>query len=212
MNELTISDVTFSYKKKEVIKDLSITFKGHKCTALVGANGSGKTTVGKLLMGILSPNSGQILHENQSIDKMNLSDIAGRVGYLFQNPSKQIFAVTVKEDLLFPLKLNHVPKKIMDEKLQYVLDMFHLHEIVDAQCHLLSQGEKQRLALATLFMRSPEYIILDEPTTGLDKVRKKRLGHLLNDIKSKNIGILLISHDMKFIDEVADEIIRMEDL
>lgn len=212
MNRISMSDVTFSYRNKEIVKALNLALDGHQCTALIGKNGCGKTTIGKLLMGILKPSSGQIFHDTEDIIEMSLSQVASRVGYLFQNPSKQVFAVTVKEDLIFPLKLNHVSEEVIHEKLIDVSQMFHLTEILDSKCHLLSQGEKQRLALASLFMRSPEYIILDEPTTGLDGLRKDILCDLLKDIKSKGIGMLLISHDMKFVDKIADQTIRMEDL
>ena len=212
MKQLRFENVVFKYKKKDIINKLSLHLDGKKCTALVGPNGSGKTTIGKLLMGILKPEEGCIFFDDLDISNKSLSYLGGRIGYLFQNPTKQIFAVTVRDDLGFPLRMNGEEEKIIQQKIDTMTDMFHLEKIIDSKCHLLSQGEKQRVALASIFMRNPEYLILDEPTTSLDQIRKEMLGQSIKAIKDKGVGILLISHDKKFVENYADEIIGMEDL
>ncbi|MCH4888098.1 ABC transporter ATP-binding protein [Acidaminobacter sp. JC074] len=212
MKQLKFENISFKYRKKDIINDLNLTLDGKKCTALVGPNGSGKTTIGKLLMGILKPEGGCIYYDDLDISNNNLSYLGGRIGYLFQNPAKQIFAVTVRDDLGFPLRMNGEKEEIIHKKIDSMTDLFHLEKIIDSKCHLLSQGEKQRVALASIFMREPEYLILDEPTTSLDQVRKEMLGQSLKKVKEKGVGILLISHDKKFVESYADEIIEMGDL
>lgn len=203
---ILLDNISFSYKNKSIFKDFSLTINTSKCTAITGKNGTGKTTLGQLIMGMLKPDIGNITFCNEPIG--TLSEMGSKIGYLFQNPSKQIFALTVKEDIVFPLQMNK--EEDIDEKYQKVESMFHLEGLQNRKTHLLSQGEKQRVALASIFIREPLYLILDEPTTGLDVVRKKILGELIQDIKSKGIGILLISHDKKFVKEHADCCLEME--
>jgi len=212
MKELVFENITFRYKKSDIISDFSLKLDGGKCTAIVGANGSGKTTLGKLLMGILEPNNGKVYYDELDISTKKLSYLGGRIAYLFQNPAKQIFAVTVRDDLTFPLRMNGAGSKVIEEKINQMINLFHLEKIIDSKCHLLSQGEKQRVALASIFMRDPEFLILDEPTTSLDKVRKALLGESIQAIKERGVGILLISHDKDFVTEYADCILEMGDL
>jgi len=210
VKNISLKSVYFQYKKNPVIKDVSLDLKGNTCTALIGANGSGKTTLGKLIMGILKPESGHIFYDDMTIASKSLSELGARVGYLFQNPSQQIFAVTVRDDLTFASRMNGLKEELIEEKLNKVVSLFHLKKILDSKCHVLSQGEKQRVALASIFIRDPEYLILDEPTTGLDSVRKEALGQVIKDIKEEGIGVLIISHDKKFVHNHADEVIEME--
>lgn len=210
MNEIKLQNISFKYKASHVLEQLNLTLEGKKCTAVIGPNGSGKTTLGKLIMGILRPDAGHVYYDDESIQEKKLSYLGGRIGYLFQNPSQQIFALTVIEDLTFSLRMNGESEEWIQERLNDVVSMFHLEDIIHSKCHLLSQGEKQRVALASIFMRKPEYIILDEPTTSLDSVRKDALIDILLDIKSQGIGILLISHDHDFVNKLSDVILNME--
>ncbi len=210
MKKISLESVCFQYKKNPIIKDLSLELKGHTCTALMGANGSGKTTLGKLIMGILKPKTGHVFYDDMNIESKSLGELGSRVGYLFQNPSQQIFAVTVRDDLTFSSRLNGLKEELIEAKLNKVVSLFHLETILDSNCHVLSQGEKQRVALASIFIRDPEYLILDEPTTGLDSIRKEALGQVIQSIKKEGVGVLIISHDKKFVHNHADEVIEME--
>jgi len=212
VNKLKMDSICFRYKKENIIDNKSLILEGNQCTALIGSNGSGKTTLGKLLMGILKPESGSISYDELNIENLSLSELGSRVGYLFQNPSQQLFAVTVRDDLTFTLRLNGEGKDVIESKLNHVSKLFHLESLIDSKCHLLSQGEKQRVALASIFMREPEYLILDEPTTGLDTVRKAALGDVIDTIKDQNVGILIITHDKKFVNKYADIVIEMESI
>lgn len=212
MKKIRLSKVSFRYKKASVLDQIDLTLKGDECTAIVGSNGSGKTTLGKLVMGILKPDTGGVFYDDEPIQDKSLSYLGGRIGYLFQNPSQQIFALTVMEELSFASRMNGMSEEVISNRLDEVVTLFHLEEIIDGKCHLLSQGEKQRVALATIFMRRPEYIILDEPTTSLDRVRKEALMSILTDIKSQGVGMLIISHDKTFVDKLSDRTMNMEAL
>lgn len=208
---IKVENLYFKYKKDDVLKDINLTLDNWQFVSIIGDNGSGKTTLGKLIAGILKPYKGNITIDYKNVSDLRLADIGTKIGYLFQNPSRQIFATNVYDELTFAMKFNKVDKKIMDEKVEKIINDFDLHNIREFKCHTLSQGEKQRLALGTLLLNNPEYLILDEPTTGLDSKRKENLSNILNDINSQGIGIFMISHDMKFVKKHSNRIIELYD-
>lgn len=178
-------------------------------TAIIGPNGSGKTTLGKLMAGIFKPQKGKVLIDSEDSNEMTLGTIGKKVGYLFQNPDRQIFAPTVYEELTFPLELKGIGKEIMERKAEDALKDFQLDHLAKEFPFNLSQGEKQRLALAAIFINEPRFLILDEPTTGLDIERKKKLSNILKTLKEKGVGIVAISHDEAFIQQHATRVIEM---
>lgn len=178
-------------------------------TAIIGPNGSGKTTLGKLMAGIFKPQKGSVFIDNEDSRHMSLGAIGKKVGYLFQNPERQIFAPKVYEELAFPLELKGLDKSLIEEKVQEALTTFHLNHLSNSFPFTLSQGEKQRLALAALLINEPQFLILDEPTTSLDIERKKVFSDILDVLKNKGVGIAVISHDTAFIKKHATRIIEM---
>lgn len=207
---IEVNNISFSYKKDKAIEDISLSIKNGEFTSLIGPNGSGKTTLGKIIMGILTPNEGKVYIDNIDITNKTLGEIGKSMGYLFQNPARQIFATKVKDELAFAMKFNKVSQEIIDSKSSYVVKMFDLEKLLDSNCYSLSQGEKQRLALATILLNEPKYLILDEPTTGLDNKRKEMLYEYFLKILREDIGILMISHDMDFVNKTSDRIIKIE--
>jgi energy-coupling factor transport system ATP-binding protein len=208
---IKVENLYFKYKKNDTLKDINLTLDNSQFVSMIGSNGSGKTTLGKLITGILKPYKGNIYVDNKNVSDLRLADIGKKIGYLFQNPSRQIFATDVYDELTFAMKFNKVDKKVIDEKVEKIIEDFDLNKIRDSKCHTLSQGEKQRLALGTLLLNDPEYLILDEPTTGLDMKRKENLSNILNHINSQGVGILMISHDMEFVKKHSNRIIELND-
>lgn len=208
---IKVENLSFKYRKKDVIENMNLILKNGEFVSLIGPNGSGKTTLGKLITGILKSNSGNIYLDGENIKDLKLANIGRKIGYLFQNPSRQIFATNVYDELVFSMKFNKVYEKIILEKAQKTLEDFDLEDIKYSKCHTLSQGEKQRLALGTLLLNNPKYLILDEPTTGLDKKRKEKLSEILQSINDRGFGILMISHDIEFVKKHSDRIIELKD-
>jgi len=207
---IELDDVSFAYKKDApVIGGLSLQLYREQFTAITGPNGSGKTTLGKLMTGILRPQIGRIFICGRDSTEMKLGEIGQRIGYLFQNPGLQIFAPSVREEISFALELKGEDKGEIQEKVSRSLKDFDLSHLADAFPFRLSRGEQQRLAIAAVLINSPGFLILDEPTTGLDMERRRALSEILAGLRNKGIGMAVISHDRAFISRLADRTIRM---
>ncbi len=209
---LETSQVTFSYSRKmnPAVTGINLELGKNNITAIVGPNGSGKTTVTKLLIGVLQPTVGKINLEGQALAGFSLAAIGRRIGYVFQNPNLQLFCRTVAEEIGFGLINQGCNPVTAKEKVNFYLDYFELAAYRDAFPMYLSQGEKQRVAIAAVLASEPEYLILDEPTVSLDASRKRLLGDYLQKIASRGRGMLLISHDMSFVNRMAERVIIME--
>lgn len=203
-------NTSFEYiKDKKVINSISTKVYKDDITAIVGPNGSGKTTLGKLMIGILKPTFGKVYMFNKDIKYMTLGQVGKQVGYLFQNPEKQFFSCTVEEEIGFVLKIKGFDREYIDKKVEYLLELFQLDHLKEAFPLKLSQGEKQRLAIAAILANEPEYLILDEPTKGLDMDRKTILVDILEKLNEKGIGITLISHDYNLVNQISNRVIEI---
>lgn len=197
---IRLEEVSFRWPAgPAVLERISMEIAQSDTMALMGANGSGKTTMGKILMGILRPSSGRVLLGGRPVLDYSLAERGKRMGYVFQNPERQLFAATVADEIGFPLKFLGMSQEKVRNKVQEMLELFELEQHADAFPFNLSHGEKQRLALAAIMVLQPEFIILDEPSTGLDWLRKQRLTAALERVRERGVGFLLISHDIKFI-------------
>jgi len=203
---IEVKNISFSYEGSRyfnpfALKNIDLKLFKEDITALVGDNGSGKTTLGKILTGILTPDKGEVLINGKSIKKMDLGEIGTMIGYLFQNPEKQIFATSVYDDISFPLDINGIDPVVIKERTDRIMRELEIDRLKDKYPFNLSQGEKQRVALAGILVNNAEYLILDEPTSALDEERKEILGSMIADLNKRGIGILVISHDEAFIAE-----------
>ncbi|MFZ5974002.1 MAG: energy-coupling factor ABC transporter ATP-binding protein [Bacillota bacterium] len=209
---IELQDVCYRYPGGSFsVENISLAFDVSRITAIVGQNGSGKTTLGKLMAGILKPQSGEILLCGADTKKMALHDFGKKIGYLFQNPERQIFAQTVEEEITFSQELLGVPPEKAKEKCDTLLKAFHLEHLRDALPLKLSRGEKQRLVIAAIFTNEPGFLLLDEPSTALDRERKEVLYEMLRDLREKGIGITVITHDDGFVERYAQRVITMEE-
>ncbi|MCL2818322.1 MAG: energy-coupling factor ABC transporter ATP-binding protein [Actinomycetia bacterium] len=160
-----------------------------------GANGSGKSTLLRLLTGIIRPDNGTILFNSDDTALFNLAQFGQRIGYLFQEPDRQLFASTVIEELTILDELIDPAEGRDEDRAKTLLASFGLDGYEDRSVLTLSRGEKQRLALCAILMQDPSYLLLDEPTTGLDALNRERLIAYLRSLKEQGVGIALISHD-----------------
>jgi len=206
---IDFENVRFSYPNKSGGQKFELiieSFSPGLCTAVLGDNGSGKTTLGKLAVGILRPDSGRVLYGGEDIANWKLGKIGKQAGYLFQEPSRQIFAPRPVEEIAFPLELRGMSKPEAEKKARELLIEFELENIAGNTTYTLSRGEKQRLAIAAIMACEPKFFVLDEPTTGLDKRQRGILSELLKNFITNNVGVLIISHDRVFVDELGADI------
>ena len=202
---LRVNGVAFNYPHgQQVLRDISFEIGRGELVALLGANGAGKTTLANLIAGILKPCRGDILMNG--VGKPN-GNLARRVGLLFQNPSRQLFCDSVLQEVEFGPKNMRFADFV--ERGQEMLRSFGLETYADADPHHLSEGEKQRLATASILATNPSLLILDEPTTGQDWGHLKALMDMLRVHVSKGMSVLLITHDVRLAMEYASRAMIM---
>ncbi len=205
MDYIVAENVDFAYPRKEnIFTNFSLSLSSDEFTVIIGPNGGGKTTLGKLLVGIYKPLKGNVYVCEQNTKDLSLGELGKKIGYLFQNPNRQIIASTVKEDIAFTMKFDGIPQDEINKRCDEVLDFFELKHLENKLPYNLSHGEKQRLALASILVNNPQFLILDEPTTSLDIIRKKELSHFLIRLKKRGVGMAIITHDLNFAKEHAD--------
>ncbi len=210
---LELSQVAFTYAGKisPAVNGINLSLGKGDITAMVGPNGSGKTTLTKLMIGVLRPTAGSIFLEQRPLEQYSLAQIGQRIGYVFQNPSLQLFCRTVAEEVGFGLTNRGCDPNTVAERVDFYLNYFELTGYHNAFPLYLSHGEKQRLAIAAVLANEPEFLILDEPTIGLDAYRKRLLEEYLQKVASLGRGMLLVSHDIAFVNRMAKRVITMGD-
>ncbi len=212
--DIEIKNISYKYPRgKQIFHDFSCTFEQGKIYGIVGKNGAGKTTIGKLLLNLLTVDKGSICMNGMDIKSMSLGEIGQFMGYVYQNPAKQLFASSVYEELAFPLLLNGGKEWEVEQIVLEQLARFDLLESRDKFPFYLSQGEKQRLVIAGILLRTPQWLVLDEPTTSLDVVRRNELKNRLSLLNTEEkIGIIIISHDYEFLEELHSERIEIREV
>jgi energy-coupling factor transport system ATP-binding protein len=194
-----------------VLSGFSYSFGRGLITAVAGANGCGKTTLSQLLVGILKPTDGEVLLGGESVSKMTLSQVGRRVGLVMQNPSRQIFSTSVRDEMAMGLRNIGLTEDEIENRTAEYLYFFGLAGREDEFPFNLSMGERQRLVIAAVSAMKPEFLILDEPTSALDMNLRKKLGmHLRSLTDEHGTGIIIFSHDVAFIEEYADKVVQID--
>lgn len=205
VNESTIAlrNLGFKYPGSDrlILNEINALIRSGEFLAVIGPNGSGKSTLARLICGLLRPTQGQVLVDGlSSADSRNQIEIRRRVGLVLQNPDNQIVAARVEEDVAFgPENLNLPPTEI-HYRVNHALEKVGLGHLKDRPPHLLSGGEKQRLAIAGLLALRPAFLILDEPTSMLDPIGRRGVVEVLRGLVAEGTSVVLITHNM---DEAA---------
>ena len=211
MSIVEVKNLTFSYDgTKTNIDDVSFAVEEGTYTTIVGHNGSGKSTVAKLMAGLLDKKSGSIMIDGMELNLENLSKIRNRIGIVFQNPDNQFIGSTVRDDIAFGLENHCVPQTEMDGIIEANAERVHMTKYLDHEPSRLSGGQKQRVAIAGVLAMKPKILIFDEATSMLDPSGKDEIKRVIKNIhKESSLTIISITHD---IDEVAgsDYVIALE--
>jgi energy-coupling factor transport system ATP-binding protein len=197
--------VFFQYDDRPLIQDVS--FKIHKCEriALMGENGAGKSTIAKLLSGILPPQSGSVSVLNKSTSSMSIAQIGQHIGLVMQNPNQMIAKQSVEEEILFALRLRYQDQDLISKRLIEVLVMTDLKSMRRWPVSALSYGQKKRLTVAAILALSPDVLILDEPTAGQDYAHYTEMMSFLQHLHDvTKLAFIFITHDMHLAMEYTD--------
>jgi cobalt/nickel transport system ATP-binding protein len=206
---IQLENIVFSYAGgRPVLDDLCFTLEEGARLGLIGHNGSGKTTMLHIIMGLLKPSSGTIRAFGKPIEtKKDFLDVRRKIGFLFQDADDQLFCPTVLEDIAFgPLNLGKSPTEARKMAMD-TLEMLNLKGFEERVTHKLSGGEKKLVALATVLVMQPKALLLDEPTTGLDEDTNIQIIALLNSL---DIGYVIVSHEYDFLARTTRDIYSVQ--
>lgn len=200
MKILEAKNLKYSYDgKKDVINDVSFVVESGTYTSIIGHNGSGKSTIAKLLMGLLSPNENALEAFSLAYTKKNIREIRSHIGIVFQNPDNQFIGSSVRDDIAFGLENRRVPHDNMEAIIDKFAEKVNMVEFLDKEPENLSGGQKQRVAIAGILAMSPDLIIFDEATSMLDPKGKREIQESIDLMRKENpnLAIISITHDIE---------------
>lgn len=191
---IQIENVSHKFGEREVLREINLTLAERRI-AIVGSNGSGKTTFARLLNGLQIPSEGKVLVDGLDT-RTDGKAVRRRVGFVFQNPDNQIVFPIVEEDLAFGLKNLKLDRAAIKASIDDVLARYDLACFRHSSTHLLSGGQKQLLAIASVLVMQPQYVVLDEPTTLLDLRNQRLITQIIRELQQVAI---VASHDLELI-------------
>ncbi len=205
---IEFKDVCVSYTKDNlVLNKVNFTINDGDLVAFVGSNGAGKSTTMRLMNGLLKPDSGEVFLDGVATSQLKTSELARKVGFLFQNPDRQICCSTVREELEFNFKAQGLLNDEARARVDAVIEEFGFDP--QAEPYLLNRGTRQLLALASIIVTAPSVIILDEPTTGLDYRECCKVMQAIKKLHESGKTIVMVCHDMEIVADFAERVIVM---
>ena len=190
-----------------ILRDVSFRIPDGDFVAFVGTNGAGKSTTMRLINGLLKPSSGQVLIDGVPTTQLRTSQLAAKVGFLFQNPDRQICCSTVREELLFGFRAQGRADAEAEAKVDAMIERFGFNG--DAEPFLLNRGTRQLLALASIIVMEPPVVVLDEPTTGLDFRECAKVMNVIAELNARGTTVIMVCHDMEVVADCAKRVIAM---
>lgn len=198
---INIENVTYKYKgsNNNVLNELNFSVEDGEIVAIIGKNGSGKSTIGRLIAGISKIKKGKIIIDNLDIsESKNYNMLQEKIGIVFQNPENQIIFNSIYDELSFSLK--GLEKSEIENRINNALKQVDMLEFKNQDLYTLSLGQKQRVMIAEVLAKNPKYIILDEPTTMIDSQGKEKIYEIIKSLKKQGYTIICITN-------LADEIL-----
>ena len=194
-------------KKTPILHDISFSVKDGEFVALVGPNGAGKTTLLKHLNGLLKPTSGSVRICGHDTARTKTSELAKRVGFLFQNPDQQLLCTTVRDEITFGLRHCGVPNAEWESRIERAAGQVDLAEKLEADPLMLTRSRRQRVALASVLVLEPDVLILDEPTSAQDAAETNRIMRIARDLTREGKTVILVTHDMELVAQYAHRVL-----
>jgi energy-coupling factor transport system ATP-binding protein len=205
-------DVSFKYPNgPTILQNTSLEIQSGEWLAIIGENGTGKSTVMKLICGLLKPQSGTIETAGVNTTTARLEEVLPHVGYLFQNPDNQLFMSSVEDEIAFGPRRTSCPPEEVEARVNEALDLMGLQPNRKNHPFTLSRGQRQRLAVATVLAARPEILLLDEPTTGQDQVALDNLMQLTQSlIDQHGTSVVMVTHDMDLVARYATRVVVLD--
>ena len=206
---IAFNHVNFSYEKSApILQDITFTAHEHDSIGLIGANGVGKSTLLKLLVGLNLNYEGSIRIEEIPVAKETLPKIREKIGYVFQDSDSQLFMPRVFDDVAFAPRNYGLPEEEVKKRVEKALAMTKIGHLKDKQIYKMSGGEKKLASIATILAMTPDIILMDEPSIALDPRNRRHLIHILNGFGHLKI---IASHDLDLVLDTCSRVILMHE-
>ena len=214
---INLSHISYNYEEVSALNDISLEIYAGELIFFTGPNGCGKSTLFKLLNGLIFPTKGEYYFDNKKIDKNTLQDnifaknFHKRIGYIFQNPDVQLFNATVYDEIAFGPRQMNLDEEIIHQRVNELLIYLNIQHLQDRPPYHLSGGEQKKVALATILALNPDILMIDEPLNGLDNKTRQWFKDFLMDFIKANKTILISTHEQELLSLPHSRIIKFND-
>lgn len=214
---INLSHISYNYEEVSALNDISLEIYAGELIFFTGPNGCGKSTLFKLLNGLIFPTKGEYYFDNKKIDKNTLQDnmfsknFHKRIGYIFQNPDVQLFNATVYDEIAFGPRQMNLNEEIIHQRINELLIYLNIQHLQDRPPYHLSGGEQKKVALAAILALNPDVLMIDEPLNGLDNKTRQWFKEFLMDFIKANKTILISTHEQELLSLPHSRIIKFND-
>lgn len=214
---INLSHISYNYEEVSALNDISLEIYAGELIFFTGPNGCGKSTLFKLLNGLIFPTKGEYYFDNKKIDKNTLQDnifaknFHKRIGYIFQNPDVQLFNATVYDEIAFGPRQMNLNEDIIHQRINELLIYLNIQHLQDRPPYHLSGGEQKKVALAAILALNPDVLMIDEPLNGLDNKTRQWFKEFLMDFIKANKTILISTHEQELLSLPHSRIIKFND-
>lgn len=214
---INLSHINYNYEEVSALNDITLEIYAGELIFFTGPNGCGKSTLFKLLNGLIFPTKGEYYFDNKKIDKNTLQDnmfaknFHKRIGYIFQNPDVQLFNATVYDEIAFGPRQMNLNEEIIHQRINELLIYLNIQHLQDRPPYHLSGGEQKKVALAAILALNPDVLMIDEPLNGLDNKTRQWFKEFLMDFIKANKTILISTHEQELLSLPHSRIIKFND-
>lgn len=214
---INLSHISYNYEEVSALNDISLEIYAGELIFFTGPNGCGKSTLFKLLNGLIFPTKGEYYFDNKKIDKNTLQDnlfaknFHKHIGYIFQNPDVQLFNATVYDEIAFGPRQMNLDEEIIHQRVNELLIYLNIQHLQDRPPYHLSGGEQKKVALAAILALNPDVLMIDEPLNGLDNKTRQWFKEFLIDFIKANKTILISTHEQELLSLPHSRIIKFND-
>lgn len=215
---IKLENISYSYHERiPALNNISLEIKAGENLAIIGANGTGKSTLLQIMNGLLFPSSGRYFFQGYEITKKTLKDkgvlkfFRTRIGYLFQDADSQLFCPTVLDELLYGPQQLEMDEREAGQRAVEVMELLGIEKLRDRPSYMLSSGEKKKVALASMLILNPQVLLLDEPTNGLDPRTQCFLVELMLALREAGRTIIVATHDLSLVDELQSSVVVLSE-